>query len=36
VVQFARRLDGNHISLFAIKFFASLTDFREDVEAYIS
>jgi hypothetical protein len=36
VVQFARRLDGSHVSLFAIQFFASQKDFREKVEVYIS
>jgi hypothetical protein len=36
VVQFARRLDGNHITLFAIKFFASRKEFLEEVEVYRS
>jgi hypothetical protein len=34
VVQFARRADGNHISLYAIKFFASRRDFVEEMEVY--
>jgi hypothetical protein len=29
-------LDGNHISLFAIKFFAARKDFDEEVEVYRS
>jgi hypothetical protein len=36
VVQFARRLDGSHTSLFAIKFFASRRDYVEEVEVYRS
>jgi hypothetical protein len=36
VVQFARRLDGSHTSLFAIKFFASRRDYVEEVKVYRS
>jgi hypothetical protein len=35
VVQFARRVDGNHC-LFAIKFFADRRDYLEEVEVYHS
>jgi hypothetical protein len=34
VVQFARRLDGNHVSLFALKFFAVRRDFMQEVNMY--
>jgi hypothetical protein len=34
VVQFARRMDGNHLSLFAIKFFATRKDYLGEVEVY--
>jgi hypothetical protein len=36
VVQFARRLDGKHLSLYAIKFFASRKDYMEEVNVYRS
>jgi hypothetical protein len=36
VVQFARRLDGNHVLLFAIKFFASKREFEKEVDVYRS
>jgi hypothetical protein len=33
-VQFARKPDGNPLSLYAIKFFAAWRDFQEEVEVY--
>jgi hypothetical protein len=34
VVQFARKPDGDELSLFAIKFFAVRRDFMEEVDVY--
>jgi hypothetical protein len=34
VVQFARKPNGNPLSLYAIKFFAAWRDFQEEVEVY--
>lgn len=36
MVQFARRVDGTGIHLFAIKFFAARKDFQEEEEVYRS